>query len=269
MNDVMTRSIWVKARDVQRVERLAGQFAAAVGEVVLSRDARRVSTSTEEVEAARRTAEAVLARLERLASGEDDRRRLADTKRILAAAWTIYAEVARLLQDDMLRDAAIMTAQNELQPLLRSLQKTCVEWADATAGDVDAAAAAGDAAFARASARTLALVGAALLLAGAFAAIVTRSITRPLGAAVALVERVSRGDLAEAGAVEGRDEVARLFAAMRGMVGKLARSSGRSSPRRTRSPAPPRRSRRPRRPSRPGPASRRRASRRRPRPSSR
>ena len=51
---------------------------------------------------------------------------------------------------------------------------------------------------------------------------VTRSITGPLGAAVAVVERVADGDLRELPDVERGDEMGRLQAAMRAMIGKLA-----------------------------------------------
>jgi len=51
---------------------------------------------------------------------------------------------------------------------------------------------------------------------------VTRSITGPLGAAVAVGERVADGDLRELPDVERGDEMGRLQAAMRAMIGKLA-----------------------------------------------
>ena len=62
----------------------------------------------------------------------------------------------------------------------------------------------------------------ALALGSACAWGATASITRPLEQAVALAERVAAGDLATGIAHEGRDEVARLMAALQRMNGSLA-----------------------------------------------
>jgi len=63
----------------------------------------------------------------------------------------------------------------------------------------------------------------AVLLGAATAYFVTRSITRPIGRAIALAEAVAAGKLTFEAAVEGRDEVSRLIQALRNMVHSLNR----------------------------------------------
>ncbi|MBN7795915.1 methyl-accepting chemotaxis protein [Parahaliea mediterranea] len=62
----------------------------------------------------------------------------------------------------------------------------------------------------------------ALALAGLLSVVVTRSIVRPLGRAVAAARAISEGDLRHQIAVNGRDEAAQLLAAMRQMSASLS-----------------------------------------------
>jgi methyl-accepting chemotaxis protein len=68
----------------------------------------------------------------------------------------------------------------------------------------------------------LALAAAACLLAVAIGALVTRRITRPLGQAVVLAERVARGDLSADIAVSSGGETGLLSQALKDMNGSLA-----------------------------------------------
>ena len=76
----------------------------------------------------------------------------------------------------------------------------------------------------------LILLGVLLLALGALASWwITRSITRPLGSAVALAERVSAGDLATAEALQGtsrRDEIGQLTSALARMRQALLQTIG-------------------------------------------
>jgi methyl-accepting chemotaxis protein len=73
------------------------------------------------------------------------------------------------------------------------------------------------------SAKTGVLVGlaSALLFAIAIAMFVIRSITRPLGEAVDLVDKVSQGDLSNKIDVTSKDELGQMIVAMNTMVGNL------------------------------------------------
>ncbi|MFY3745454.1 methyl-accepting chemotaxis protein [Anaeromyxobacter sp. Red801] len=66
------------------------------------------------------------------------------------------------------------------------------------------------------------LTAATLLLAVGVAVAITRSIVRPLAGAVGVATRIAEGDLTARIAPHGRDEVAALEGAMRGMAERLA-----------------------------------------------
>ncbi|WP_417582158.1 methyl-accepting chemotaxis protein [Nitrincola sp.] len=71
---------------------------------------------------------------------------------------------------------------------------------------------------------TLAIAAALLSIGVAFW--VTRSITRPIGSAVSVAEKLAEGDLTVAIDVDSKDETGQLLAAMQRMVGKLSQIIG-------------------------------------------
>ena len=66
------------------------------------------------------------------------------------------------------------------------------------------------------------LFGAALLLAGGTAWLVTRSITVPIGQALDVASRIAEGDLTATVKADSSDEVGQLLAAMQAMTDKLS-----------------------------------------------
>ncbi|MCS6811072.1 MAG: methyl-accepting chemotaxis protein [Tepidimonas sp.] len=84
-----------------------------------------------------------------------------------------------------------------------------------------------NAAYQRAESMVLITILVALVVGGVAAWAMVRSITRPLGRAVAFAEAVAQGDLTRHVQVQGRDEVARLLQALQQMqqalVGAVAR----------------------------------------------
>ena len=66
----------------------------------------------------------------------------------------------------------------------------------------------------------------AALIAIAFAWWITRSITRPIGEAVVVAERLAEGDLTVKLDADGKDEVGQLMTAMQSMIGKLTQIIG-------------------------------------------
>ncbi len=84
--------------------------------------------------------------------------------------------------------------------------------------------AAASSALAYASARSILTGVAALaaLLAVVAAVLVTRSITRPVGEALALANRLAEGDLRSSVTTNSRDEVGQMLAALQNMTEKLA-----------------------------------------------
>ena len=72
----------------------------------------------------------------------------------------------------------------------------------------------------------LALCGGAIVLACGFAWWITRSITRPLSAAVRVARTVAAGDLSSSIETHGKDETGQLLQALKGMNDSLARVVG-------------------------------------------
>ncbi len=72
----------------------------------------------------------------------------------------------------------------------------------------------------------MALSLAAIVISGLIGWWITRSITRPLGAAVRVAERLAEGDLTTSIEVTSKDETGKVLAAMQNMVGRLAQIIG-------------------------------------------
>jgi methyl-accepting chemotaxis protein len=67
----------------------------------------------------------------------------------------------------------------------------------------------------------LMLAGLALLLAGALAWFITRSITRPVGEALAVTQRLADGDLTVSIDNVSKDEIGQMLSAQQGLIAKL------------------------------------------------
>ncbi len=72
----------------------------------------------------------------------------------------------------------------------------------------------------------LAIVVLGIVLGVGVSFAITRSITGPVGIAVAAAERIAKGDLSEVVEAASKDEVGKLLAAMRAMTEKLAQTIG-------------------------------------------
>ena len=73
----------------------------------------------------------------------------------------------------------------------------------------------------------LAGVAMVILLAAIIGLVITRSIVRPLGAAVRVAEALAKGDLGQKVEVRSKDELGRLMLALQGTVGQLGAIVGR------------------------------------------
>jgi len=86
---------------------------------------------------------------------------------------------------------------------------------------IDTAAQAIDAEAAQGRIHILVVGGAALLIGGAFALLLTRSITRPVARATALADAVAQGNLSQRVEVDGHDEVAHMMRSLGAMTANL------------------------------------------------
>ena len=83
-----------------------------------------------------------------------------------------------------------------------------------------------DAEFRKIALIIAAVIGGAMVLLLAFAVLITRSITRPIGKAVEAAERLADGDLTVKIKSDSKDEVGMLMNAMQNMIGTLTQIIG-------------------------------------------
>jgi methyl-accepting chemotaxis protein len=88
---------------------------------------------------------------------------------------------------------------------------------------IDQAAASGGTEFSSARLELFGLSALAALLAGIFAFVITRSVTRPLRQAVEMAKSVAAGDLTSTIRVKSRDETGQLLQALQDMNGNLVK----------------------------------------------
>jgi methyl-accepting chemotaxis protein len=164
-------------------------------------------------------------KLEKVIRSEEGKKALAkalEARRVFVADQNKFLE----LQKDGKRDEAI-------EYMVSTMRKTQAEYiaavADLIANQSELMTKTGEEAN-QVAAQTKMLIMtlgvAAIVIAVLFAAWVTRSITRPLNAAVGVANSLAGGDLTVRIAVESKDETGQLLAAMQEMTDKLSQVIG-------------------------------------------
>ena len=114
----------------------------------------------------------------------------------------------------------------EFQPAAAGYLKSLRALLDAQRASIDAAAVSVRQGYERGLAQMLVLGAIALLVAAVLAFLITRSITRPLGRALAVAQTVAAGDLTSEVGATGRDETGRLLQALDVMGQRLRETVG-------------------------------------------
>ena len=157
--------------------------------------------------------------------GDAEQQRLAEISRIDAALQKPFKQaLGQALAFD--GEGAIKTIVTQIDPLNQAAlaeMDQLVEHANATTKAVLTEAAARDLQL-----KEITLVVSALAIAAGavFAWLITRTIAGPLHKAVSIAERVAAGDLTSQIEASGKDEITRLYAALRTMNGSLATMVG-------------------------------------------
>jgi methyl-accepting chemotaxis protein len=175
-------------------------------------------------EVARRGVETVRER-GAMVQSEKGRELMGKVQEARAAYGAALGRVRQLLQAGR-RDEALQLAQAEVIPALGRVRDGWAALArmdgERLRADISGAAEL----FEEARRLLLGLMVLASVLAVSVAVYVTRGITRPVHEAVALAERIARGDLGEVAAATSRDEIGRLQSAMKAMADKLSKVIG-------------------------------------------
>jgi methyl-accepting chemotaxis protein len=219
--DQITRRDIRKLGAAQEIANTAATASRSVDMMFLTQKEGEVARLASAVDALLAGARQVVGSYEELGTTDAERTQLAEVIRLFEEAKGRYQGAARLLQNDM-RDEAVRVMEVELDPLLEKLETAAAVLVTETRAAVDRAADAQDADYARRRAGTLAVVLVTVLIAIAFAAYFTGSMTRPIAQALQAAERIAEGDLRDRVEVTSGDEFGRLQGAMAAMRDKLA-----------------------------------------------
>ena len=160
---------------------------------------------------------------------KDYERTVADAEdRQLYAAVVKGAESYRTLLDTFepkLRagdnEGAIALINTSIRPLTNALEKTIAELNAFNERGAKAAGQAAGATYANGLLWVYGLIGLTIAATVVLAALLIRSITRPVGEALRIAQRIARKDLTERITVVGRDEAAGMLQALAQMQGNL------------------------------------------------
>ncbi len=162
-----------------------------------------------------------IARLKRNATSDESQRLITEIEIARARYYTSYLEVADLIEAGE-QPAAIMQVNQDSLPLLEALLMHFRELVELQNRETQQF----DVSTQEEMERSMiggTTVGLLVILLGvAFAFWTTRSITAPLAAAVAIAQRVARGDLSSPIRVTSNDETGQLLAALQEMTRSLA-----------------------------------------------
>ncbi|WP_077002870.1 methyl-accepting chemotaxis protein [Variovorax sp. KK3] len=159
------------------------------------------------------------------AGTQDERRMLEELKELEARYLPIAGKVVALATSGR-TDDAIRALTQECMPLLTRVIAHVEAFEQTLQAGSARSVAAAQAAYGNAKWVILLISGLSLLAGVATAILLTRSITRPLNAAVQVAQTVASGDLSSRVTATTRDETGLLMAALRDMNDSLAKVVG-------------------------------------------
>jgi methyl-accepting chemotaxis protein len=190
----------------------------------ISNDKQEMASIDAEIAANRTDNGQLLARYEKeLFSNDEDRRLFAALIDARKAFWAVGDEVLKVsrLGTAAANKKAIDMASIQLRPRHAKFLEAADKEVQFNQDLADQATKQMDASVGSARMGVVAGIAIALIVASFVAFLVVRSITRPLGLAVELVNHVAQGDLTHTVEVTSNDELGRMLQAMNGMVGNL------------------------------------------------
>ncbi len=208
---------WVKAQAVADIDALTRANARRTMELLLVTDAAQAQAVRGHIKKNKARIDEALATLERLVRQDEGKKALAALKSDRAAYVASFSLVDRLVQAGD-REAAVRTLLTETLPAIDHLQDD-VDALSSLQQKLATEAGAGAQADIRNTLKALGVAGVLMLGLGALAAWwLARSITLPIGRAVAVAEAVAQGDLTVEINSDARDETGRLLQALGAMT---------------------------------------------------
>jgi len=220
--DLLVDEDWVKARAVAQVDTLTRANARRTMELLLVTDATQARAVRAHIQQNKVGIDDALATLDRLVRLPEGQAALAALKTDRAAYVASFTQVDQLVKAGE-REAATNLMLSETLPAIDRLQTNVNALSNLQDRLADEAGVNAQAQI-RHTLWALGLAGLAMLGLGAAAAwYLSRSITQPIGRAVALAEAVAAGDLTVSADTDARDETGRLLQALGAMTGSLRR----------------------------------------------
>jgi methyl-accepting chemotaxis protein len=218
---IVTRD-WVKASLANQIGGLANDNAKANMELFLVSDKQAVSRILERIDGNKKKITELIEQIDGLLYMQEGKAKLAKIREARKPYVASFTKSSQLLLIEGKRDAAVAVMINETLPALKTFIAEIDNLAEFQKGIVDASGKEAKQTFETARSLMLTLGIAAVLIGLLAAALVTRAITRPLGAAVVAANRLAEGDLTVRIDVNSRDETGQLLQAMQNMIVKLS-----------------------------------------------
>ena len=212
-----------------QMQKNAEQIMRLILQHILSSDKQEMAGLDQLIQENRSQNADALAKYEKeMVANDKDRELLREVKAAETAYWVVADEVLRVS-----RQGTAESSRQALNMAETQLKALHAKYLDAAAKEVvfnqDLAAEATRTIEATVSgARTGVLITLAIVLivAVSISVLVVRSITRPLGVAVGLVNQIAQGDLTRKADALSADELGQMLAAMNGMVDNLRNTVG-------------------------------------------
>jgi len=212
---------WQKAALANELIVLAKDNARASMELFLLTDKAQISRVLERIESNKNAVSANLSKIEEITYKAEGKALLAKVKEKQGPYAASFTRASQLLLQGNNREEATRVLMNETMPNLDAYIGAIDEFVNFQGKILEESMAEATQHYDSARNLMIGLGGLALIVGAAFAFWLTRSITRPLGSAVAIASRIAKGDLTASIEVTSKDETGQLLAAMEDMVGSL------------------------------------------------
>ncbi len=214
---------WVAVDAVNTVQTESREAATRIGILIIQRDRQARAASYARIDAIKLKIDARINKLEQLDTTAEARIRIAAIRAARAAYYDSFIAVADQVEAGE-RSGAEQTMTSMALPALNTLLERIKELDELQTKQVMASAARAreDINF---SLFLMIGLGVLATLVGIGFAVSARSITRPLGEAIAIATRVANGDLSSIIEVSSKDETGELLRALKDMTASLARQA--------------------------------------------
>jgi len=220
MEDVISDK-WPKMQQAQKITNGANEIAITMRNLLLNSNEAERKVQVERVMAARKVIAENIEQLNakiKMPRGRELLQKVMDERKKYIAGQD---KLLMLVEEKKEEEAKVFMA-TELRPILRAYQGAVAELTEFQGELLETIGKSAQETYREARNFMMAMSASALVIALIAAVILVRSITRPLGEAVAAANRLAQGDLTQTLEVKSKDEMGNLLQSMKNMIGKLS-----------------------------------------------